>query len=256
MGAVSALKKFLSLLAPKKKKPSFTSAVIVAGGSSSRMGNGVSKQLMEICGVPAVVRSLLAFERTPEIKEVIVVAKSDELSLYEGFKKTYNLTKLKKAVSGGDTRQRSVEKGVAVISEKSNYVAIHDAARCLITPEEISAVCAQAYVYDAATAATKAVDTVKLANASSFIESTPDRNYVWNAQTPQIFLADLYRAAVAVANRDGVTATDDCSLVENIEHPIKLVECSRDNIKITTPGDLTFAVSIIKARAKAKEKQK
>ena len=256
MGAVSALKKFLSLLAPKKKKPSFTSAVIVAGGSSSRMGNGVSKQLMEICGVPAVVRSLLAFERTPEIKEVIVVAKSDELSLYEGFKKTYNLTKLKKAVSGGDTRQRSVEKGVAVISEKSNYVAIHDAARCLITPEEISAVCAQAYVYDAATAATKAVDTVKLANASGFIESTPDRNYVWNAQTPQIFLADLYRAAVAVANRDGVTATDDCSLVENIEHPIKLVECSRDNIKITTPGDLTFAVSIIKARAKAKEKQK
>ena len=256
MGAVSAFKKILSLLAPKNKKPSFTSAVIVAGGSSSRMGNGVSKQLAEICGVPAVVRSLLAFERTPEIKEIIVVAKSDELSLYEGFKKNYNLTKLKKAVSGGETRQRSVEKGVAVISEKSNYVAIHDAARCLITPEEISAVCAQAYVYDAATAATKAVDTVKLANANDFIESTPDRNHVWNAQTPQIFLADLYRAAIAVANRDGVTATDDCSLVENIEHPIKLVECSRDNIKITTPGDLTFAVSVIKARAKSKENKK
>lgn len=255
MGAVSAFKKFLSLLAPKKKKPSFTSAVIVAGGSSTRMGDGVSKQLVKICGIPAVVHSLLAFEKAPEIKEIIVVAKQEELELYRDFKKTYNLTKFKKAVSGGDTRQRSVEKGVAVLSEKSNYVAIHDAARCLITTEEISAVCQQAYIYEAATAAVKAVDTVKLANSAGFIESTPDRNCVWHAQTPQVFFADLYRAAIAVANRDNVTATDDCSLVENIEHPIKLVECSRENIKITTPSDVAIATATIKARVAKKEKK-
>ena len=251
---MSVFGKIFNFLLPKSTRPKFTSAIVVAGGNSSRMGDGVSKQLTKVCGVPAVVLSMLAFERAPEIKEIIVVAKRDEIGLYEDFKKTYGITKLKKAVSGGDTRQRSVEKGFAVIDEKSRFVAIHDAARCLITPEEISAVCAQAYLYDAATAASRAVDTVKIANEKGFIESTPDRASVWHAQTPQVFFTDLYRAAVAIAKRDGVTVTDDCSLIENIDHTIKLVECSRDNIKITTPEDIAIASSILKGRVKESKK--
>ena len=255
MGIASAFSNFLNFLIPKTKKPKFTSAVIVAGGSSTRMG-GVSKQMASLCGVPVVVHTLLAFERCDDIKEIIVVAKADEIGYYEKFKSDYNLTKLKKAVVGGDSRQRSVEKGFAVVSEKCEFVAIHDGARCLITPEEISEVCAAAYTHNAATAAVKAIDTVKIANSNGFIESTPDRNTVWHAQTPQVFFADLYRAAVAVGRQDEITATDDCSLVEHIEHPIKLVECSRDNVKITTARDLTFAASVIKSRAPKKESEK
>ena len=249
MGIGKAFKKVLDFLVPKKQRPTFTSAVIVAGGSSTRMGS-VSKQLAEIGGIPVVVHTLLAFERTKEIDEIIVVAKADEISLYEEFKATYKLTKLKKAVSGGDTRQHSVEKGFAAISENSNFVAIHDGARCLITPAEISKVCAEAYKHDAATAAVKATDTIKIQDEKGFIKSTPDRDTVWHAQTPQIFFADLYRAAVAVGKQDAVSVTDDCSLVEHIDHPIKLVECSKENIKITTRQDLSFATAVIKDRVK------
>ena len=256
MGVSSVFKKALGFLVPNKKQPNFTSAVIVAGGSSSRMGDGVSKQLLNICGIPAVVHTLLAFERTPEIDEIIIVAKSDEVGLYEGFKKTYRITKLKKAVVGGNTRQQSAAKGFAAISEQSKYVAIHDAARCLVSQKDISAVCAAAYTYGAATAATPATDTIKLADDNGFIEKTIDRSTVWHAQTPQIFGADIYRAALAVCQRDKIDVTDDNSLAEYIERPVKLVECSRDNIKITTPEDVAHARAVLKKRAGSKEAKK
>ena len=254
MGKLSSfLQKALNFLVPTTKKPDFTSAVIVAGGSSTRMGNGVSKQMLEIGGIPVVVQTLLAFERTPEIDEIIVVAKKDELELYKSFKSTYSITKLKKAVCGGDTRQKSAENGFEAISQKSKYVAIHDGARCLVTPDEISAVCQAAYAYGAATAATPATDTIKVANSAGFIEKTVDRSTVWHAQTPQIFGADLYRAALAIAKRDKLEVTDDCSLVEHIEHPIKLVECSRNNLKITSFEDVSRAKIVIRQRNKKNE---
>ena len=251
MGRLSSFfKKALNLLSPTQKKPDFTSAVIVAGGSSSRMGTGVSKQLLELDGIPVVVRTLLAFEETPEIDEIIVVAKEGELELYKEFKAKYKISKLKQAVIGGNSRQESVKHGFELISDKSKYVAIHDGARCLVTKEEISKVCQAAYQYNAATAAAKATDTIKMATSTGFIDKTVDRSTVWHAQTPQIFGADLYRAALAVGERDKLEVTDDCSLVEHIEHPIKLVECSACNVKITTPEDVWRTKAIIRQRNK------
>lgn len=249
MGKLSnLLEKALDFLSPQKRKPTFTSAVIVAGGSSTRMGDGISKQFLEIGGMPVVVRTLLAFEHTREIDEIIVVAKQDELELYKGFKSMYGLTKLKKAVVGGSTRKESAENGFLSVSKKNCFVAIHDGARCLITPEDISRVCAEAYKHGAATAASRATDTIKVAAADGFIERTIDRDSVWHAQTPQIFDATLYRAALAVAEEDGISVTDDCSLVEHIGHKIKLVECPQSNMKITTPEDIHRAKAIIRAR--------
>lgn len=256
MGVASAFKKISNFLVPNKKQPGMTSAVIVAGGSSTRLGGNSTKQLLELCGKPVVVHTLLAFENTPEIDEIIVVAKQDEVGLYEEFKKNYGINKLKKVVVGGDTRQASASKGFAVISEKSRYVAIHDAARCLVTPKEISEVCAAAYTYGAASAASEVSDTVKLATDSGFIEKTLDRNKIWMAQTPQIFEADLYRAAVAVCKRDGIAVTDDNSMIEYIERPVKLVKCSKNNIKITTPEDVAQVRSILKKRLKDGESEK
>lgn len=253
MGISSVFKKVLNYLVPNKKQPDFTSAVIVAGGSSTRLGTGVSKQLLELGGIPVVVRSLLAFENCPEIDEIIVVAKADETALYEDFKKKYTITKLKKVVTGGATRQKSAARGFAVISEKSRYVAVHDAARCLVTPKEISEVCAVAYTYGAATAAISVTDTVKLADKNGFIEKTIDRDSVWLASTPQIFNADLYRVALAVCEKNGVEVTDDNSMAEYVGHPIKLVKCSKNNIKITTPEDVERVSEVLNKRTKKGE---
>lgn len=248
MGKVSSFfKNVLSSIANSKPLGKYTSAVILAGGSSTRMGEGVSKQLLKIDGIPVIVHTLLAFEVCEAINEIIVVAKKDELPIYELYKKDYSITKITKIVPGGETRQQSAAKGFAEISDKADYVAIHDGARCLVTPEEIERVCAGAYSCGAATAAARATDTVKIAK-SGLIKETVDRENVWLAQTPQVFGANIYRAALAMAEKDGISVTDDCSMVEHIDYRIKLIECSKNNLKITTVDDIPLTVAIFKSR--------
>ena len=105
-----------------------------------------------------------------------------------------------------------------------------------------------AYKYDAATAAHNSTDTVKIADSKGFIESTADRKTVWLAQTPQVFKTKLYRAAAYTALKKGFDGTDDNMLVENIKHPIRLVECGTNNIKVTTQADLVFAEALLRRR--------
>ena len=127
-------------------------------------------------------------------------------------------------------------------------MAIHDGARCLITPELIEKVCREAYRYKAAIAATAVRDTVKISDSKGFIAETTDRNFVWLAQTPQVISVPLYTAAAYSAREEGFEATDDAMLVEKIKNPVKLVECGRENIKITTPDDIKMAEYILKNR--------
>lgn len=244
---------FLSLLnrlAGKPQKPRFTAAVILAGGSSTRMGEGISKQWLTLDGIPVIARTLMTFEACDLVDEMILVAKEDELPRYESLKARYGLTKLSAVVAGGADRQTSAKNGFYAISKKATFVAIHDGARCLVTDEEIRAVCHAAYSVGAATAAARVSDTVKIAK-DGFIEKTVDRDLVFLAQTPQIFSVNLYHAAVAVAERDGIAVTDDCSLVEHIEHAVKLVPCSPDNIKLTVPEDIARATAILARRNEA-----
>ena len=105
-----------------------------------------------------------------------------------------------------------------------------------------------AYKYDAATAAHNTTDTVKIADSKGFIDSTTDRSTVWLAQTPQVFKTKLYRAAAYTALKKEFEATDDNSLVENIKHPIRLVECGTQNIKITEFEDMVFAEALLRQR--------
>ncbi len=225
----------------------YTAAVVASGGSSSRMGEGISKQMLRLGGIPVVVHTLLAFERAETVDEIVVVAKADELPLYEGFQKEYGISKLKKAIEGGESRQESVKKGFAAISEKARFVAIHDGARCLITPCEIDRVNRSAYKTGAATAAHRVNETVK-SEKSGLIYETLDRDHIWLARTPQVFGTDLYRAALAIAERDGISVTDDCALVEHIDYRIQLVACSSHNMKITTPEDIPLATAILAMR--------
>ena len=228
----------------------YTSAIVTVGGSGSRMQNtdGVTKQFMEVCGMPIITRTLLVFQASPFIDEIIIVSKAEEIDLYTEMINEHSLTKVKQIVKGGKTRQDSVLNGFKVISEKADYVCIHDGVRCLITQENISDVMKQAFASGCACAATKVYDTLKMADTSMNIESTPDRNRAYGAQTPQVFKTDIYRACAYTAKKQGFTATDDCMLVENYGFKIKLVDCGRNNLKITTKDDLILAEAIINNR--------
>jgi 2-C-methyl-D-erythritol 4-phosphate cytidylyltransferase len=226
----------------------FTSAIIAAAGMSERFGGETTKQMTELCGKPILVRTLLAYEESECIDDIIIVAREEEIPCWEKARRDYALSKVTKIVVGGKTRQESVLNGFEAIDDKTKYVAIADGARCLTTPEQIRDVCMAAYRYKAATAAHRSTDTVKIADSRGFISSTADRDTVWLAQTPQVFKTMLYRAAAYLALRDEFAATDDNSLVEFIGHEIKLVECGAQNIKITTTEDIAVAEGILKAR--------
>lgn len=231
----------------KKGRKYFTSAIVLAAGSSTRM-NGESKQFIELDGIPVVARSVMALDQSDCIDEIIIVAKKDEIAMYETFKKAYNLRNPLKVVEGGETRQESARIGSDAVSERCKYIAIHDAARCLVTDELIYKACHGAYLHGGAILAIKAVDTVKIGDKNAFIESTPERKRAWQAQTPQVFKLNAFRAATYVARDEKIEGTDDASLLEHLRIPVKLVEGSRENIKITEPVDIYFAEAVLKAR--------
>jgi 2-C-methyl-D-erythritol 4-phosphate cytidylyltransferase len=252
--ATKKIADFLRAVAGTPNPKNFTSVVVCAAGSSTRMEALMGeprKQFMELDGLPVVARTLQAFEAADTVHEIIVVAREDELHLYDGFKETYGLTKLTKVIKGGSTRQESARLGSDEVDQRCKFVAIADAARCLITPLEIQRVCHAAYQWNAASAGVKATDTVKICDSSAFIDSTPDRDYVWMAQTPQVFALNLYRAAAYVARDEKLQVTDDNQMLEHIRVPVKMVACSRENIKITEPSDVVFATAILEARKKA-----
>lgn len=231
----------------------YVSAVILAAGSGTRMNASVTKQWLELNGRPLFVHSLTQFQLCPKIKEIILCVKAEEKELFENVKDTYGITKLKAVVAGGDTRADSALCGFKMISDKATHVAIHDAARCLITPEMISAVITEAVRYGSATAACRATDTVKTATEDGLIMSTPDRKTVWQAQTPQIFETEIYRASAYLALDKKLIVTDDCSMAENAGFKIKLVDCGKENLKITEPIDLYFAEAVLKMRCDTRE---
>lgn len=233
----------------KTDKKHYTSAVILAAGSSTRMGGDSTKQFIELGGLPIVARTVMEFDKSDYIHEIIVVAKADEIEKYDGFAEKYNIKTPFKVIEGGETRQISARNGVDAVNEKSKYIAIHDAARCLITGELIERVCHGAYLNGGAILAVKAVDTVKIADKNGFIDNTPERKFTWQAQTPQVFKVNAFRAAAYIARDEGIEGTDDASLLEHISIPVKLCEGSRENIKVTDPMDIYFAEAILKARS-------
>lgn len=225
-------------------------AIIACAGNGTRMGDaiGVSKQCYALDGIPVAIRSLLAFQKCDTVDEIVLVCREDECLKFRQLCDEYGIKKLKKIVKGGNTRQESVFYGFENISPDTKYVAIHDAARCLVTPEIITRVLVEAFACKAASAACRVHDTVKITDGNSIVKSTPDRDRVMLAQTPQCFYADLYRAAAYTAREKQIKVTDDCALAESAGFAVKMIDCGRDNIKITTPYDIELAEFILKKR--------
>ncbi len=241
-------------VAGKPTPHNFTSAVICAAGSSTRMGGDTTKQFLELDGIPVIVRTLQAYQEASCIHEIVVVAKADEIPLYEGLKEKYGLSKLAKVIPGGETRQESSRLGSDEINTKAKYIAVADGARCLTTPAEIDRVCHAAYQWEAASAGVPATDTVKVVDTSRFVESTTERGRTWLAQTPQVFRVPIYRAAAYACRDEGFRASDDNAMVEHLHIPVRMVQTHRENIKITEPMDLILAQAVLQARRAAAER--
>ena len=224
-----------------------TAAVILAGGSGSRMKSDKTKQFIEIFGKTVLERTLLAFDKSTLVDEIIVVHKDGEKSGVREILSSLSLDKPTRTALGGACRAESAKNGFAAISEDSNFVAIHDAARCLITPEMIDNVIEKAHKTGAATAVCSVSDTVKIADADGKIVSTVPRETVFRAQTPQVFSVPLYSQAVDNCH-DLSTITDDNMLIEQIGADIYAVDLGYTNIKITTKEDLTLAKNILTKR--------
>ena len=226
----------------------YTSAVILAAGSGTRFSASETKQMATIGGLPVFIRTLKVFDACPRIDEIVLVGKTDEIDILGSLCKKYEIRKIKTILPGGKTRQESALIGVEATSKKAKFVAIHDAARCLIAPQMIDSVLDAAYTYRCASAACRCVDTMKLTDAEGFITATVNRDQTWRVFTPQIFEKNLYIAAAYVAKQSCITVTDDCSLIENLKGRVKLVDVGDENIKLTNPSDRTLAEFILKRR--------
>ena len=220
------------------------SAIVVAAGSSSRMG--VDKLLHEFGGVPVVVRSIRALEQVKEIGEVVVVTREERLAQYRQLKETFALKKVTRIVAGGETRQQSVLEGVRAADPSAEYVAIHDGARPFVSPEEITRVLADAERFGAATLGVPVKDTVKVVSPDGMITATPDRSSLYLTQTPQVFRREVYLQGIEAARRSGLDFTDDCQLVEYAGHRVYMTCGSYRNIKLTTEDDLAIANAFLR----------
>lgn len=229
-----------------KVKRATLSAVILAAGASVRFGGDKVSAL--IGGKTVLERTLSAFNACPVVDEIILVLPCDDFQKVKSKIESALPEKVKRIVRGGQTRQMSAIAGIEACNPKAEYLAVHDAARCLVTPDMIETVFREAYEHRAAAAAQRVVDTVKFSDSKGFIDHTIDRDNVWLVSTPQIFTANMYRAAAYTARDAGFEATDDCMLAERLGFKVKLVDVGPDNIKITYEDDVARAEDILRRR--------
>ncbi len=230
-----------------------TVAVILAAGSGSRMNSDVKKQFMEIGGKPLIYYSLKAFEESIIDDIVLVVSRGDIEYVQKEIVDKYHFDKVVAIVEGGLARYHSVRLGLQAAAPDCDYAFIHDGARPFVNREIIMRALQAVKEYKACVVGMPAKDTVKIADEKGFAASTPDRNLVWNVQTPQVFsynmILDLYKRLDREEGdlmAKGINITDDAMVVEYYtDTKVKLVEGSYDNIKITTPEDIAVAQAIL-----------
>ncbi len=224
-------------------------AVIVAAGEGRRMG-GREKLFYPLGGKPLLVLTLAAFQDHPAVGDIVLVGgERVRERLEKEWRARYGLTKVSAAVPGGPRRQDSVRNGLEAFGSPPELVLIHDGDRPFISGAVISAVLAAA-PGGGAIAAVAVKDTVKMVDGEGVITDTPDRRRLRLAQTPQGFPFPAILEAHRRARREGREVTDDAALAEWAGLRVRVVEGSYDNIKITTPEDLTLAEAIRSRRQK------
>jgi 2-C-methyl-D-erythritol 4-phosphate cytidylyltransferase len=219
-------------------------AVIPAAGIGSRMHTDRAKQMLELAGVPLLVHTLRRFEACEAVHQVILVLQPNLTSDVLALISRHNLKKIARVVGGGAERQDSVYRGLQVIQpQTAGVVAVHDAVRPFVRPEEIRLVIERAEATGAALMALAATETIKQVHRGR-VQRTLDRKRIYHAQTPQAFRYEIIKEAYDRAYKEGYAATDDSQLVERAGHRVSVIEGSPINIKITRPLDLRVAEAI------------
>lgn len=228
------------------KRP-YCTALVAAAGTSSRMG-GADKLMEFLDEMPVLARTLTALQRADSVDEIVIAAREDRLVDIAELCKVYGITKCKKVVRGGESRCHSVLLAALEASPQTQLLAVQDGARPLVTPTLIDRVIEAAAKCDAAAPAVAVKDTVKTVAADGAVLDTPDRSALRAVQTPQVFAADLLKAALQAALEHDVPVTDDCSAVERLGKTVYLIDGDEENLKITTPIDMVVAEAILAKR--------
>jgi len=239
-------------------------AIIVAAGSSQRMG--FDKLFATIAGKPLIAHTLDAFERASSVNEIIIVAREDRHDEIRKIRRAGSFKKVRSIIAGGKRRQDSVRAGLNRLNAGARYVAVHDAARPLIGPEQIERVFEQCLIHGAAVLAEPINDTLKRADVDPIpsrshrgretekaivVTGSVDRHQVYVMQTPQVFERALIEEAYRVAHAENVLLTDEVSAVERFGRQVVLVLSNDFNFKITYPRDLALGEFVLKQRARS-----
>lgn len=223
--------------------------VIAAAGQGSRMGSKTNKQFMILNNKPVITYSLDFFEKQEEVDEIVVVTSARELEYCRTeIVEKNRYRKVSAVLVGGRERQDSVWTALQYLDQDTDFVAVHDGARPLLSADVLARLLEASEEWGAAIPGVPSRDTIKMVNKDSFVRQTLDRNVIFSIQTPQVFkFSELY-TAYKYAAEEGFHATDDSALFERYVGQVKVVEGDYDNIKITTPLDLTIVENLLSRR--------
>lgn len=224
-------------------------AIILAGGVGKRMGLDIPKQYALIENKPLLYYTIKAFFESKDIDRIILVTRKEDIDFCtKEFVEKYNFDKITEIVAGGNERYESVYNGIIAIPDDCRYVYIHDGARPCVSQEVIHRLTDEVAIYKNAIAAVRAKDTVRIADDNGNCINTPNRDNVWNIQTPQVFEYTLIREAYDAMNANPTSGiTDDAMVAERyIDMKIHLTESDYSNIKVTTSEDLSVVTENLK----------
>ena len=236
---------FLNLIRNNTSAPK-CSAVIVAAGSSVRMG--FDKLLAPLAGSAVLLRTLRAFESSEFVNEIVVVTRMDKVSEIADLCAQNAISKVSKVVAGGKTRMESSLIGVSSVKSNAKLIAIHDAARPLVSDALIKRVVCAGAEHMAAVPVVPSTDTLKAIGDDNLVIGTVDRESTYRVQTPQVFDSVLIKGALTKAAEKGLALSDDSAAMDMTGFKTYAVAGEEDNIKITTPRDLIIAEAILQNR--------
>ncbi|MDP1588417.1 MAG: 2-C-methyl-D-erythritol 4-phosphate cytidylyltransferase [Prosthecobacter sp.] len=215
-----------------------TTAIIVAAGSSRRMG--FNKLMAPLCGEPVLRRTLGVFQKCAAIDEIIVVT-SDALRMEIDVWRVSGFEKITKIIAGGAERHLSVHAGLQALNPACDIVAVHDGARPLISVDQITRCIGAARTQAAVACARPMTETLKRCDSDGRITDSIDRANAWIMETPQVFQRELLVRAYDAVIRDSLLVTDEVSAVQHLGEPVFVVENAEPNPKITFPADILLA---------------
>ena len=221
-------------------------AVIVAAGKGKRMGTEISKQFLPLGGKEILVHTVQKFEKAKNIRDIILVTGADSLQDVQEMAQEYGWEKIVSIVAGGKERQDSVWNGLQQVAADTEIILIHDGVRPFVTEDILNISIETALEMGGCVAGVPAKDTIKVCDGENIAIATPDRNALWQIQTPQTFRKERIVKAYEQAKEDGFVGTDDASFAEHCGYPVKVIMGSYRNIKITTKEDLIIGEAFLK----------